>query len=230
MNGPARPRWRWIVAAGSLGLYVLLAGLIRLVPDNRIDRSVLSWVSTWDVPFIEETMEWASWITDLRPRLVLGVVGVVAIVLAGRLRTAAATVAVVVVAAVVVDTIDLVGGIVADRIRPNGAPFLAYPSGHTLGAFVQYGFGIYLVLRMDLRRSLLVPLVILQAVPVILVGPSRLFLGVHWPTDILGSYLLGTASLIALVPVLNFVENALARRDVLDGSLRPAAKDDRRSG
>ena len=93
-------------------------------------------------------MEWVSWFTDLRPRLVLGFIAVIGLALSGHYRLAALTGAVAAVIGIPVNGLDLFGGIVADRIRPNGAPFLAYPSGHTLGTIVQYGFAIFLAFRL----------------------------------------------------------------------------------
>lgn len=74
------------------------------------------------------------------------------------------------------------------RIRPNGAPFMAYPSGHTPGTIVQNGFAIHLAHRLGLNRRLFVSLVVLLALPMILVGPARIVVGVHWSTDVLGTY------------------------------------------
>jgi undecaprenyl-diphosphatase len=160
-------------------------------------------------------MNWISWFTDLQPRLVVGFIGVIAIAISRRYRLAALTAAAAAVTAIPVNGLDLVGGIVADRIRPNGAPFLAYPSGHTLGTIVQYGFGIFLALRLGLRMRFLLPLVAILAFPLVFVGPARVLVGVRWSTDVLGAYLLGTATVIVLVLLFDVGEQWLARRELL---------------
>ena len=142
MEVSTRTRRWWIAAAGVVVLYGVLAVVIRAAPDSVVDRTVLGWATGWDVGFLGAAAEWISWFTDLRPRLVLGVAGVVGIALAGGYRLAAAPAVAAAIAAIPIDVLDLVGGFVAGRFRPSGAPFLAYPSGHTLGTIVQYGFGI----------------------------------------------------------------------------------------
>jgi undecaprenyl-diphosphatase len=200
----------WLAAAGFVGLYGSLAVLVRIAPAN-----VLDWVSRGQVSFLDGTMEWISWFTDLRPRLVLGVVGVAGIALAGRHRLAAATALAVAITIIPINVLDLVGGIVAGRVRPSGAPFAAFPSGHTLGTLAQFGLAIYLAVRMTVRRRLLLPVVAVLAHPVLIVGPARVFTKAHWPTDVLGAYLLGVASVIALVLVLEAGERWLAKRELL---------------
>ena len=214
MAGSRRSWHWWVVAAVAVGLYGALAVVVRVAPENGIDRSVFDWVSRWDVPVLDATMEWVSWFTDLSPRLVVGFAAVIAIALSGRYRLAAVTAAVAAVTAIPVNGLDLWGGIVADRIRPNGAPFLAYPSGHTLGTIVQYGFAIYLAFRLGLHRRFAVPIVALLALPIVLVGPARIVVGVHWPSDVLGAYLLGAATVITLILLFEVGERWFADRGI----------------
>ena len=74
----------------------------------------------------------------------------------------------------------------------------SFPSGHTITYVGIYGFLAYLVhtlLRpVGLRRALFGGLVGLVG----LVGPSRIFQGHHWFTDVSASYLLGISYLLAL--------------------------------
>ncbi|MGI8857751.1 MAG: phosphatase PAP2 family protein [Thermomicrobiales bacterium] len=80
----------------------------------------------------------------------------------------------------------------------------AYPSGHVLTYTVVCGLLILLVrdaLPEGRRvRSSEGVLCGILALAIVLVGPSRVALGDHWPTDVLGAYLLGGALLVLLAP------------------------------
>lgn len=79
----------------------------------------------------------------------------------------------------------------------------SFPSGHVLTYIGVYGFAAHLansLVRPRWLRALVVtPLVGFVA----LVGPSRIYQGHHWPTDVLASYLLGIASLLGLTALYN---------------------------
>ena len=85
------------------------------------------------------------------------------------------------------------------RPRPLGADpslfrsDLSFPSGHAMGSLVLCGVGAYLLVRLvPSWRGRVVPMALLLAFPVVM-GFSRLYLGVHYISDIIGGYLAGTA-------------------------------------
>lgn len=74
----------------------------------------------------------------------------------------------------------------------------SFPSGHVLNYMGVYGFLAFLAYTW-LRPSAVRHIIVGAATFLIgLVGPSRIYLGHHWFTDVLASYLLGTAYLIGL--------------------------------
>jgi membrane-associated phospholipid phosphatase len=192
-------------------LYWILALFVRNSPDNAFDLNMLDWVLDWDVEFLDRAAERVSWITDTEPRMVMAVAGILGIAVTGRYRFAGAIVFATAITALPTDWLDDMGGVLTGRERPNGAPFKAYPSGHTLGTVTQFGFSIYLAIRLGLPDWLLRAVVAVFAVLMVLVGPARLVRGVHWPTDVIGSYLLGAGSLIAAVLVFEIGERWLDR-------------------
>lgn len=65
----------------------------------------------------------------------------------------------------------------------------SYPSGHALGSMVLYGFLSYVLA--DLYPRYAKTFYWVAAVLIVAIGFSRLYLGVHWPTDILAGYGVG---------------------------------------
>src|SRR5207253_11484704 len=79
----------------------------------------------------------------------------------------------------------------------------SFPSGHVLTYVGVYGFAAHLangLIRPEATRRVVVGgLVGLVAA----VGPSRIYQGHHWPTDVLASYLLGISYLVGLATLYN---------------------------
>ena len=71
----------------------------------------------------------------------------------------------------------------------------AFPSGHTQSATSFWG-GSMLILKSK-------PVIIIGCIMIALTGLSRMYLGVHWPTDVLGGILFGILSILLANSLIN---------------------------
>lgn len=118
----------------------------------------------------------------------------------GRWRRAVVLIATVATAAGVSEVLKGV----FDRPRPPAAAALialpsnaSFPSGHAIATLALYG-GIALMVILDatgVRARVAAGGTV--ALAAIAVGVSRVYLGVHWPSDVVASWLLGTVVLCA---------------------------------
>ena len=75
----------------------------------------------------------------------------------------------------------------------------SFPSGHSMNCLVSYGILAYLLLRYCENRKLAKLLSVGLGLIVILIGLSRVYVGVHFPTDVIGGWSLGIAVLVAMM-------------------------------
>jgi undecaprenyl-diphosphatase len=92
--------------------------------------------------------------------------------------------------------LQLAGKWAADRPRPNAAPW-GFPSGHVLSLVVFFGVVAFLLVTLTERRRRFRILACLPcAAAVGLVAASRIYLDMHWLSDVIGGFVLGTAYLL----------------------------------
>jgi undecaprenyl-diphosphatase len=75
----------------------------------------------------------------------------------------------------------------------------SFPSGHVMFYTAFFGLMFFLIFTRFKRSWWRAILLILFGALVILVGPSRIYLGEHWASDVLAAYLLGSLILFAAI-------------------------------
>ena len=76
----------------------------------------------------------------------------------------------------------------------------SFPSGHALASLMAYGMTAYFVIVLRVKKSLSREIVIsLATILILAIGVSRLYLGVHYFTDVIAGYAAGTVWLSACV-------------------------------
>jgi undecaprenyl-diphosphatase len=74
----------------------------------------------------------------------------------------------------------------------------SFPSGHVIGAVILFGLIPPVVYVLTGRKAVFWAAAGLLPIGVGLVALSRIYLGAHWPSDVLGSMLIGSALLLAV--------------------------------
>lgn len=100
---------------------------------------------------------------------------------------------------------------VFNRARPDlehlvSVNTLSYPSGHAMSAMAFYGFLIYLCLRYSMRPWLKILLIIVLSITIISIGISRIYLGVHYPTDVAAGFIGGFIWVAFCAVIFNIFE------------------------
>ena len=79
----------------------------------------------------------------------------------------------------------------------------SFPSGHTFVVFSFYALAIYILWKLIKKRVIRGVILALGIAIMLLISISRIYLGVHWASDVLGSTFVGTAWLSVSITYLS---------------------------
>lgn len=93
-----------------------------------------------------------------------------------------------------------------------------YPSGHSMNAAVFFGMCAVLVLRYSTNKELKIGFTVFAVAAILAVGLSRIYLGVHTATDVIGGFLAGTVVICAVLLAEPWLKNKFAVYTSRNGS------------
>lgn len=193
-----RTTLRLVGAVLSAALFIELGVSVRDGSSFRVDPLARDVASRWHTPGLDRTAK----VLDVLG----GEVGVSALVVTSAAwlwRVDRPTVLYVVAYSIGTPLIIEATKLLVHRIRPNGKP-LGFPSGHTMATLAVFGL-LTVVLLPTIRPRYRRLLVAVGVLLIVSMGISRIYLGVHWATDVLGGYAGGLAYLLIGVTVLDSV-------------------------
>jgi undecaprenyl-diphosphatase len=117
---------------------------------------------------------------------------------------------------------------VFDRPRPDFLPHgqtvhtMSFPSGHSMNAAVVYLTLASILARAHKARAVKLYILALSLLVTVMVGVSRLYLGVHWPTDVLAGWSAGAAwALVCYLFICQLQRRHMVEdQDGADGNVR----------
>lgn len=228
MTSPARPTVAALAVIGILTV-ALLAVAISAGLTDPFDRSLTDAIRSDQLTGILSPLRW---ITELGSTGAVTVVAVLTLLvgvligpwihgLAGAITIGLASVGVELLKAFVARTRpEVLEPIIVER-------GFSFPSGHASLSAVAYGVLAVLVIRSRLARGIRIAIIVGLGILVALVGVSRVWLGVHFPTDVIGGWAAGAVVVLLFAHLTREVsrEPAAAAVDVDPGvprSDRPA--------
>ena len=189
----------------GIGIFAFLTFLVETTPSFQVDFQITRAIQSIDSPFFAGLMMLISWPGFLPQSIIITLVTAFLLYMYGLRWESVTSLLAAFFSGV---TNEFVKGLI-QRPRPSVdivdvfrvLTSYSFPSGHVMFYTILFGFAWYVtytLLKRSLTRSLLLGLL---GGFILLVGASRIYLGQHWASDVLGGYLLGGLILAGIILV-----------------------------
>jgi undecaprenyl-diphosphatase len=176
-------------------LFAELAGTVRSGATQRFDDAIMHWVGTHQNPIVHKVM---VEITSLGTGTVVGMLVFVSgtFLWLNRHKHSAILLMVATVGGLILNNLLKYG---FNRPRPRifewgtYAMSSSFPSGHAMSSVIVYGTVAYLAARLQQRLASRVLTLTFAGLVIALICASRIYLGVHYPSDIAAGVVVGLA-------------------------------------
>lgn len=185
----------FFIGLGAVWTFAALADEVLEGETQRFDEAVLSWIATHRSDALDQ---FALEVTALGNTLTLTVV-VLAVSTFLWLSRHRLSVALLMIALAGGAAVNFLLKDIFDRPRPSVVEWgtevatASFPSGHAMSAMIAYGSVAYLVGRLEPTRLMRLATWCFAAVLILGIGASRMYLGVHYPSDVVAGYTAGLA-------------------------------------
>jgi undecaprenyl-diphosphatase len=183
------------IAIAGIYAFAELAGNVRAGRTQAFDDAVLTWLGAHRNPALNTAMlEVTALGTGTVVMMVVGVAGL--FLWLNKHKHSALLLLIATVGGMVLNNLLKAG---FNRPRPSvvtwvtQATFYSFPSGHAMSATVVYSTVAYLAARLQRRHAARVAVMSIALVIIALISVSRLYLGVHYPSDVLAGIIVGLA-------------------------------------
>ena len=172
-----------------------LAEHVRKGSTQPFDDAIMRWVGAHQTAWLESVM---LEITALGTGTVVGMIVLIAglFLWLNHHRHSAVLLIVATLGGMVLDNLLKIG---FNRPRPQifewgtHAVSSSFPSGHAMSSVIVYGTVAYLAARLQRNVHARVLTFVIATIIIVMISTSRVYLGVHYPSDILAGFLIGTA-------------------------------------
>lgn len=195
---------KWVVCFISLVVFMVLSFLVITKKDIYLDSLVYNFISKYITNNLTNIVKYLTYIGSAL--VVIGITIFVLIFFKNKKYALYMTINL-----LVITIFQYILKNIFSRTRPIDINLIeesgySFPSGHSLTAMAFYGFIIYSIYVSDISKHDKTLFITLFSILIFITGLSRIYLGVHYFTDVLGGF---TFSLFYLIIYTSIVKKRL---------------------
>lgn len=193
---------KWIICSISFIIFIILSIFVMSGKDLYLDSIIYKYIARY---ISEDLTTLISCLTCIGGATVVIIVTIITILKNKKFGFFLA------LNLVIITLLQLILKAIFARERPVDISLIdeygySFPSGHSLTSMAIYGFIIYMIYISKLSKKSKIFLITIFSILIFIVGFSRIYLGVHFFTDVIGGF---TFSISYLIIYINLIKEKL---------------------
>lgn len=185
------------ISLGLLILFIIITLLVRAGSFDMIDNSVHAYLVRFTSEVTTNIMKVITFFGSTLWMVILTAIVFIGLLFFKKNRHAYVTLSMIVLSTIMNNVVK----IIIKRPRPTYMPVgmessYAYPSGHTMASVTLYGLIMFFIIKSNIPKKYKWIYSVFLGLLIILIAISRIYLGAHYFTDVIGGALLSSALLM----------------------------------